>query len=65
MRILAKGRTRGECAADIEKKEDRGWKAITQIKRDDTWIGGRYVAVMEKEDKPNFAKRKFNQYIGS
>lgn len=64
MRILAKGRTQKECAADIELKESRGWTAVADIKFDDAFIGGRYVCVMEKADDPNSVKRKFNQYLG-
>lgn len=64
MRILAKGRTRKECAADMKLKKNRGWKAVSDIKFDDAFIGGRYVCVMEKPDDPNCVKRKFNQYLG-
>lgn len=64
MRILAKGRTRKECEMDMDIKEKRGWKALAGIKLDDSYIGGRYVCVMEKEDNPNSIKSNFNQYLG-
>jgi hypothetical protein len=64
MRILATGQTEKECKDDITNKISRGWKAVAPMKFDSSWIGGRYVCVMEKEDIPNSKKRKFNQYLG-
>lgn len=63
MRVLAKGRTHGECLLDVTKKEGSGWKKITDVKFDDSYIGGRYVCVMEKPDIDK-KKSKFNNYMG-
>jgi len=65
MRILAVGHTYKSCQTDVDRKISRGWKAISDIKLDESYIGGRYVCVMEKPDAPNSNKsRQFNKYIG-
>jgi hypothetical protein len=64
MRVMAKGRTVSECQKDVAVKEKRGWKALSDIKPDDSWIPSRYVCVMEKPDDPRGRKSKFNQYLG-
>jgi hypothetical protein len=64
VRILAKGRTYRECQLDVIKKNSTGWKEVADIKFDNSFIGGRYVCVMENPDDPTFNKSKFNQYLG-
>lgn len=64
MRVLAKGRTAAECQKDIDLKKARGWEPVADMKHDESYIGGRWLCVMEKPDEPKFNKSKFNQYCG-
>jgi hypothetical protein len=63
MRILAKGETKKECQNNADRLTARGWTQITEPKIDESYIGVRWVAVMQQPDLPH-KKRKFNKYMG-
>lgn len=64
MRILAKGQTAGKCQKEVNRLLKGEWRQVSPIKRDESYIGCRYVAVMEKPDIPGSVKSKFNNYMG-
>ena len=63
MKRLARGDTPTECEKSRDRLKKNGWKAISDIKVDDSlaYMGEiSYVVVMERPDEPGKTKKKWN-----
>lgn len=67
MRILVPGVTKEKCLKNIEAKKAGGWELVSAPRFDDSWIGGRWVAIMRMDDDPEKKDKyhnKFNTFMG-
>jgi hypothetical protein len=65
IRTVVYGRTKTKCQQNVDAKIRNHWHPITPIKLDDSYIGGRWVCVMEYEEKEHTEKtEKAKRFLG-